>query len=139
LIILWWNFKLLCVIILLCMWTYYWFNLHPISISGPFLHHLQSSTILILIFYILGEIIECTLRHCLALYNHGKMIGIMSMCYIFHTIVLLWVRDSEDLLPSTAQMLGTHFCGVLLFRIRYTRQLPYLPCLCSDSTKMSYF
>jgi hypothetical protein len=59
--------------------------------------------------------------------------------YIFHTMVLLWVRDLEILVPSTAQMLGTHSHDVLMFCIRYTRKPPSFPFLCYDSTEMSYY
>jgi hypothetical protein len=59
--------------------------------------------------------------------------------YISHTMVLLWVRDLEFLLPSIVKMLGTHSYDVLVFYIMYTRQLPSSPYLCSDSTEMFRF
>jgi hypothetical protein len=57
--------------------------------------------------------------------------------YIFHTMVLLWVKDSTFLLPSTAKMLGTHSYDVLMLCIMYTKKIPSFPCLNYDSTKMS--
>jgi hypothetical protein len=56
--------------------------------------------------------------------------------YIFHTMVLLWVKDLTFLLPNIAQRLGTHSYDVIFFYIMCTTQLPSSPYLFSDSTKM---
>jgi hypothetical protein len=48
--------------------------------------------------------------------------------FTFCTIILPVVADLAYLFPYTAQMLGIHFCGVLLSCMWCTKQLLICPC-----------
>jgi hypothetical protein len=61
----------------------------------------------------------------------------VHVLYISHTMVLLWVKDSTFLSPSTVQRLATHSYDVLMFCRMCTIHLPSSPFPYSDSNEMS--
>jgi hypothetical protein len=110
------------------LWRYlpsHHFVLYPIFIWCPFLHQLHSSAIFIVVAHWLAKgAIE-------SIWNCHDLVS-----WIFHTIILPLVMDSEFLLPCTARTLDIHSCGVLSSCTWHTKWLLVCPCSYSSLSEM---